>query len=41
MNKQIEDNFKLNENNLWECNFCKTTLESRNECERHLEECRE
>ncbi len=38
MDKEIEENFILEENNLWRCKECGGTYEDENECKRHLEE---
>jgi len=34
---QIEDNFRLNDNGLFECLGCGTTFESELECSKHLD----
>ncbi len=38
VSNQIEDNFVLEESNLFRCKGCSSTFESENECNRHLED---
>lgn len=38
VSNQIEDNFVLEESNLWKCKGCGGTYENENECNNHLEE---